>query len=62
MIFGQKFLIKYGMEWRDFLTKDEAKAIARIDAKRKAVADSNAEYRLIYDRCRKRMKDREGPL
>ena len=39
------------MNWRDYLKPAEARELDRIKAKRQA---ANAEYRLIYDRCRKR--------
>ena len=38
--------------WRTFLTPTEVERLAGIDAENRAL---KAEYRRIYDRCRKRM-------
>lgn len=43
------------MKWREFLTKAEARAIAKIDAAR---AKMNAEYRAISNRAHQRMHRR----
>ena len=40
-------------DWRDYLSAAERDEIDGIPAKRKALT---ARYRLIYDRCRKRME------
>lgn len=40
------------MQWREFLRENEAARLIEIDGERKSL---NAEYRRIYDRCRKRM-------
>ena len=40
------------MNWKDHLTTEEANRLKAIDAER---ASLTAEYRRIYDRCRKRM-------
>lgn len=42
------------MNWRDHLTKDEARTIAKIEKARTDVAAMNAEYRAIAERARKR--------
>lgn len=47
------------MNWRDYLTKDEARAIARIEKARTDIAAMNAEFRAIAERARKRA-DRAG--
>lgn len=39
--------------WQDFLNADERQRIDAIPAERKALT---AEYKRIYDRCRKRME------
>ena len=41
------------MNWRDYLTADE---VARLDQNKADNAAIKAEYRRIYDRCRKRME------
>lgn len=40
-------------KWQDFLTDEERQRIDAIPAERKALT---AEYKRIYDRCRKRME------
>lgn len=42
------------MNWRDHLTKPEAKRIKQIEAVRSEVSALNAEYRTIAERARKR--------
>lgn len=42
-------------DWRTFLTSAEVERIAGIDKENRAL---KAEYRRIYDRCRKRMAAR----
>lgn len=44
------------MNWRDFLTANEAEELAQIDRAKKA---GQAHARRIWDRCRKRMKGKK---
>lgn len=44
------------MTWRDYLKPAEARRIAKIEAERAKVAKMQAEYRALYERCRKREK------
>lgn len=46
-----------GMNWTDFLKPDER---GRIDAIPRERQKLTAEYRRIYDRCRKRMEKAGG--
>jgi hypothetical protein len=46
-----------GMKWKNFLTPAERERINAIPAERAALT---AEYRRIYDRCRKRMEETRG--
>ena len=48
------------MNWRDYLTKDEARQIAKIEKARADVAAMNAEYRMIAERARKRAERAEN--
>lgn len=41
-----------GMDWTEFLTDQERARLAEIEVTRRSLT---AEYRRIYDRCRKRM-------
>lgn len=41
------------MNWKDYMTQAEIARVAELDSERRARL---AEYRRIYDRCRKRMK------
>lgn len=43
------------MNWTDYLTDQERERLAQIAGERRSLT---AEYRRIYDRCRKRM----GPV
>lgn len=45
------------MDWKDFLTAAERERITAIPTERAALT---AEYRQIYDRCRKRMEKSSG--
>lgn len=42
------------MNWKDYLRDDE---VQRLDELAKEREENKAEYRRIYDRCRKRMKN-----
>ncbi len=42
------------------MTKAEARTVAKMDEARAKVAEMNDDYRRIYDRCRKRLKDADG--
>ena len=41
------------MNWKDYLRADEVQRLKELADEREA---NKAEYRRIYDRCRKRMK------
>lgn len=46
-----------GMEWKNYLTDQERERLADLAA---AHISMKAEYRRIYDRCRKRMGKANG--
>ena len=47
------------MDWRDELTTEERHRLAQIDGERSKLT---AEYRRIYDRCRKRQRGALGAM
>lgn len=52
MIESEIHYIEVEMNWTDYLRDDERKRIDELAQERTA---NKAEYRRIYDRCRKRM-------
>ncbi len=52
-------IVRYagGMEWKTHMTEPERERIAFIESERPRLT---AEYRRIYDRCRKRGKAKSG--